>query len=140
MKIYYAAAIRGSNELDNSELNKRIIETLQIQGHEVLTEHIKDDLIRVVGELNMTDKQIHDRDMKWVAEADLIIAEVSNPSLGVGYEIGRALEMGKQILCLCKTQANRLSAMIRGSDKITITDYKSPEAAIRIINEYMNLL
>ncbi len=140
MKIYYAAAIRGSNEIDNSDLNKRIIESLQKDGHEVLTEHIKDDLIRVVGELNLTDKQIHDRDMKWVAEADLIIAEVSNPSLGVGYEIGRALEMGKNILCLCRTGSRRLSAMIRGSERITVTDYQSPEEAMRIINEYMNLL
>jgi nucleoside 2-deoxyribosyltransferase len=140
MNIYYAAAIRGANEVDNSDLNKMIIESLQKQGHNVLTEHISDDLIRIVGELNMTDKEIHDRDMKWVAEADLVIAEVSNPSLGVGYEIGRAIEMGKQILCLCKTQANRLSAMVRGSDRITVTDYKTPGEAIRIINEYLNLL
>ncbi len=140
MKIYYAAAIRGVNEIDNSGLNKRIIESLQKNGHEVLTEHISDELIRIVGELNLTDIQIHDRDMKWVADADVIIAEVSNPSLGVGYEIGRALEMGKRILCLYGTQTRRLSAMIRGSEKITVTDYKTSEEAIRIINEYLNLL
>lgn len=140
MKIYYAAAIRGSNEIDNSLLNKRIIESLQTSGHEVLTEHISDELIRIVGELNLTDKQIHDRDMEWVADADMIIAEVSNPSLGVGYEIGRAHEMGKKILCLYSTQTRRLSAMIRGAESITVTDYKTPEEAIRIINEYLNLL
>lgn len=140
MKIYYAAAIRGANEVDNSGMNKMIIETLQKNRHEVLTEHISDEQIRMVGELNMTDKQIHDRDMKWVADADVIIAEVSNPSLGVGYEIGRALDMGKRILCLYRTQTRRLSAMIRGSEEITVTDYKTPEEAVRIINEYLNLL
>lgn len=140
MKIYYAAAIRGSNEVDNSNLNKIIIESLQKSGHEVLTEHISDELIRIVGELNMTDREIHDRDMKWVFEADVIIAEVSNPSLGVGYEIGRAFEMRKKILCLYKTHSGKLSAMIRGSKRITVADYNTPEEAIRIINEYLNLL
>lgn len=140
MKIYYASAIRGSNEVDNSSINKIIIDAMQKSGHEVLTEHIKDELIRTVGELNMTDRQIHDRDMKWVFEADVIIAEVTNPSLGVGYEIGRAIEIGKKVLCLFKSGERRLSAMIRGSENVTVADYKTSEEAVRIINEYLNLL
>jgi nucleoside 2-deoxyribosyltransferase len=140
MKIYYAAAIRGSAEVDNSELNKKIIDSLQQGGHEVLTEHIKEELIRMVGELNLTDKHIHDRDMRWVFEADAIIAEVSNPSLGVGYEIGRAVEMRKKILCLYKTSGRKLSAMIRGSERMITAEYHTPEEAIRIINEFLALL
>jgi nucleoside 2-deoxyribosyltransferase len=140
MKIYYASAIRGSNDVNNSGLNKLIIESLQKNGHVVLTEHIKDELIRTVGELNMTDKEIHDRDMKWVFEADVIIAEVSNPSLGVGYEIGRAIEMRKKILCLYMAQDRKLSAMIRGSERIITAEYKTNEEAIRVINEYLNLI
>jgi nucleoside 2-deoxyribosyltransferase len=140
LKIYFASAIRGFNYTENSVLNKLIIDSLKTQGHEVLSEHIGDESIRTAGEINLTDKQIHDRDMQWITDADVIIAEVSNPSLGVGYEIGRALDRGKRILCLFKTQSRRLSAMIRGSDKITVADYKTPEEAMRIITEYLNSL
>ena len=34
------------------------------------------------------DKWIHDRDVGWLHEADVVVAEVTQPSLGVGYEIG----------------------------------------------------
>jgi hypothetical protein len=42
--------------------------------------------------------------MSWLKEADVIVAEVSTPSLGVGYEIGKAEDMGKRILCLYKNK------------------------------------
>ena len=51
-----------------------------------------------MGESALSDKQIHDRDMKWLLESDLIVAEVTNPSLGVGYEIGRAIGYEKNYL------------------------------------------
>ena len=36
-----------------------------------------------------------------------IVAEVTQPSLGVGYEIGRAVAMGKRILCLYRPQPDK---------------------------------
>ena len=36
-----------------------------------------------------------------------IVAEVTQPSLGVGYEIGRAVAMGKRILCLYRPQQDK---------------------------------
>ena len=46
-----------------------------------------------------------------------MVAEVTQPSLGVGYELGRAVDMGKAILCLYRPQEDKLlSAMIRGMD------------------------
>ena len=36
-----------------------------------------------------------------------IVAEVTQPSLGVGYEIGRAVAMGKKILCLYRPQPDK---------------------------------
>ncbi|MEI7962017.1 MAG: nucleoside 2-deoxyribosyltransferase [archaeon] len=43
---------------------------------------------------------IFDRDVAWIKEADLVVAEVSMPSVGVGYEIGFAESLGKKIICL----------------------------------------
>jgi len=136
MKIYYSAAIRGAHLTDNSYLHKSIIEHL-LNHHIVLTEHLADGSIKELGETGLPDKQIHDRDMQWVSDADVMIAEVSNPSLGVGYELGRAVEMGKKILCLFRPDERRLSAMIRGSDKIIVREYRTKEEALDVIDNFL---
>ena len=88
MKIYFAGSIRGGR--DDAEIYSQIIEFLQGYG-EVLTEHVGKKDLNAMGESTLSDKQIHDRDMKWLLESDLMVAEVTNPSLGVGYEIGDTL-------------------------------------------------
>ena len=87
MKIYFAGSIRGGR--DDAKIYSQIIEFLQEYG-QVLTEHIGKINLNTKGESTLSDKQIHDRDMKWLLDSDLMVAEVTNPSLGVGYEIGRA--------------------------------------------------
>ena len=44
-----------------------------------------------------SDVEIHDRDMNWITQSDIFVAEVSNPSLGVGYEISAAISLNKKI-------------------------------------------
>ena len=123
MRIYFAGSIRGGR--DDAELYIDIIEYLKNFG-EVLTEHIGDHSISSDGENNMSDLDIHDRDMNWLLDSDIIIAEVTNPSLGVGYEIGRAIENNKKIICLYReNNKNRLSAMIAGSEKIININYSN---------------
>ena len=53
-----------------------------------------------LGQEKLSEREIYERDMKWLLEADAVIAEVSNASLGVGYEIARAEMMQKPLLCL----------------------------------------
>ena len=136
MKIYYSAAIRGTHLTDNTFLNKSIIEHL-LNHHVVLTEHLANGSIKDLGETDISDREIHDRDMQWVREADVMIAEVSNPSLGVGYELGRAVELGKRILCLFRPDDKPLSAMIRGSEKLIVREYRTKEEAIDIIDNFL---
>ena len=80
----------------------------------------------------------------------VVVAEVTQPSLGVGYEIGRAVTMKKKILCLYRPQKDKcmklhfenvlglftvgllfsvLSGMIRGipEDQARVVDYKEEE-------------
>ena len=120
MKIYFAGSIRGGR--DDAEIYSQIIEFLQGYG-QVLTEHVGKKDLNAMGESTLSDKQIHDRDMKWLLESDLMVAEVTNPSLGVGYEIGRAIENKKKIICLYRKSPKKLSAMIAGSSSINIIDY-----------------
>lgn len=135
MKIYFAGSIRGGR--DDVELYIDIIEYLKNFG-EVLTEHIGNNSISSNGETNMSDLDIHDRDMNWLLDSNIIIAEVTNPSLGVGYEIGRALENNKKIICLYReNNKNRLSAMISGSKKIININYSNLNDFKLSINKYL---
>lgn len=127
MKIYFAGSIRGGR--DDAALYAQVIEMLTTYGT-VLTEHLGDSALSAHGEVTRTDKDIYERDMDWVRESDVVIAEVSTPSLGVGYEIGQAQAMGKPILCLYReTEGKRLSAMIAGNASLTIGTYSNLEEA-----------
>ena len=121
MKIYFSGSIRGGR--DDAQIYFQIIDFLKAYG-QVLTEHVGSEELMDKGESKLSDKSIHDRDMSWLLESDLIIAEVTNPSLGVGYEIGRAIELNKDIVCLHRTEkGKRLSAMIAGSKNLSIIRY-----------------
>ncbi len=122
MNIYYATSIRGATDENSARINKFIIETLRKHGN-VLTEHFVHLGKTVEGETGLTDRQIHDRDLNWIAQSDIIVAEVTNPSLGVGYEIARGLEMGKKVVCLKANNGKRLSAMIAGCTEIILFVY-----------------
>lgn len=123
MKIYFAGSIRGGR--DDQDIYAAIITMLKQYGT-VVTEYIGNAQITLVGE-GVPDREIHDRDIGWLRECDLIVAEVTAPSLGVGYEIGRAVEWGKRIVCLYRASPGRkLSGMIAGSPGIVVYEYSSP--------------
>jgi len=125
MKIYFAGSISSGRQ--DVAVYQRIIAILKTHG-QVLTEFIGDSNLSALGEKNITDKEIHDRDLEWLLSADLVVAEVSNPSLGVGYEIGRALEHGIKIVCLYKKEeGKRLSAMIKGAPGVEVLVYENVE-------------
>jgi len=72
-------------------------------------------------------------------DADIVIAEVSTPSLGVGYEIGLAEKLGKKIICLYKEGSNKsLSAMINGNKNLIVKKYKTKKDLFRIIDKIFN--
>ena len=135
MKIYFAGSIRGGR--DDADRYNKIINHLKKYG-EVLTEHVGSDLLTHKGENTLNDNQIHDRDMNWLLSSDIIIAEVTNPSLGVGYEIGRAIEHKKKIICLFYTKSNnRLSAMISGSKDVVLFNYNNLNQLIHYLNKLL---
>ena len=132
MKIYFAGAIRGGR--DDKRLYFKIINYLKEYG-EVLTEHVGNQSINTLGENDNKDNFIYKRDMRWLKECDFVIAEVTTPSLGVGYEIGRAIQFNKKVICLySNTQDKRLSAMIRGNKNLKIINYKDFEDLKEKIN------
>ena len=123
MKIYFAGSIRGGR--DDATLYRRIITLLSEYG-EVLTEHVGSEELTPSGEENLSDEGIYARDAAWLAEADVVVAEVTTPSHGVGYEIGQAEAMGKPVLCIYRPSAGRrLSAMLAGNSALQCEAYES---------------
>jgi hypothetical protein len=70
-----------------------------------------------------------------------MVAEVSTPSLGVGYEIAKATEANIPILCLfCDNGKTSLSAMIEGSPRIITKYYTNTSEAKGYIDDFINQL
>jgi hypothetical protein len=121
VKIYFAGSIRGGRE--DAGIYSNIISILKEYGI-VLTEHI--GAVEVENEKAMSDEEIYLQDINWLCDSDIFIAEVTNPSLGVGYEIGFAEANNKEIICLFRTgKHHRLSAMISGNPRLQIHYYHS---------------
>lgn len=133
MRIYFAGSIRGGRE--DAALYQQIIDFLKSYG-EVLTEHIGDANLTDLGDDGPTDRFIHDRDLEWLQSADVLVAEVTTVSMGVGYEIGRAVESGKKVICLFRPGSGKnLSAMIAGCPGLQLVNYKNIYEVCEILAE-----
>jgi 2'-deoxynucleoside 5'-phosphate N-hydrolase len=135
VKMYFAGSIRAGRT--DAPVYRSLIEYLSEFG-EVLTEHVGDLALSANGDDGPDDRYIHDRDMKWLSACDLVVAEVTVPSLGVGYELGYAVAIKKPVLCLYRAESSRpLSAMIAGSPGIQTARYNSLEEARRILSGFL---
>ena len=134
INIYFAGSIRGGRQLAGRY--SELIEMLRTYGH-VHSEHVGDDMA-IEQDKKLSDRQIHERDLEWIGQSDKVVAEVSVPSLGVGYEIAYAIRLGKPVLCLYDENSEyRLSAMISGSDDIKVRRYNSLGEARSILDKFM---
>ena len=136
MKIYFAGAIRGGRE--DVALYLELVELLKAYGT-VLTEHVADEQLTSLGE-SSDDRMIHDRDLAWLKEADCLVAEVTTPSLGVGFEIAKATEWSLRVLCLFRPGAGQtLSALIAGSDRLTVREYQTATDVQEIFEQFFGV-
>jgi len=136
MKFYFASSIKGSSSFNKAANDESIISHLMKLG-QVLAGHLDNGKYKINYESKFTDREIHNKDIEWLLTSDALIAEVSNPSLGVGYEIGRAVENNIPVLCLFYKVNKKLSSMIRGCDKVIIKEYYDINEAKNFINEFI---
>ncbi|XP_061424609.1 2'-deoxynucleoside 5'-phosphate N-hydrolase 1 [Lethenteron reissneri] len=139
--IYFCGSVRGGR--GDAALYAALVGHLQSHGR-VLTAHVGCQELGASGEANLDEAYIYRRDMEWLEQADVVVAEVTQPSLGVGYEIGRAVAMKKNILCLFRPSSGwALSAMIRGTQEnegVQVKDYSEEKEACDIITQFLNTL
>jgi hypothetical protein len=135
MKIYFSGSISGGR--DHEAIYQHLVAHLQGQGHNVLSAHVADpDALEA--EKDMPPREVFERDTRWVREAEALIAEVSAPSLGVGYEIALAVQLGKPVLCVCRTSM-RLSKMISGNTapNLVVATYSSEAKLDDRVDEFL---
>jgi len=134
-KVYFACSIRGGR--DDADYYAELMQIVRKHA-EVLTEIFADKKLTAEG-MTKPSGDIWSNDIRWIGQADAVIAEVSNPSLGVGYEIAAAEKMGKPILCLYRESADRkLSAMIEGSPGATILEYSNLKTVEHAIAAFLS--
>ncbi len=136
MKIYFAASISGGRKFEN--IYQIIVDFLKKNDHTVLTEHIAYPSV-FDEEKHISPEKVYSRDLTWLSESEIVIAEVSNPSLGVGYEIAKALEMKKPVLCVYQSGIF-LTKMITGNKDplLTVQKYSSRAELLSIMTDYLN--
>ena len=138
MKIYFAGAIRGGR--NDAKIYEKIITYLGRIG-QVLTEHVGDQNLGNMGEKGCIDMAIYKRDIKWLQSADVVVAEVTTPSLGVGYELGIAEKLKKPVLCLYQpSKGKRLSAMVNGNNQLSLWEYHNLKEARLCIDAFFKSL
>jgi nucleoside 2-deoxyribosyltransferase len=130
-KIYFSGSIRGGGE--HRKIYGEIIEELKKYG-EVLTEFVGDMSLTYKG-TNLPTDEIYKRDISFLDQSNVVVAEVTTPSLGVGYEIAY-VELRKPVICLYKPEEGKaLSAMIKGNPNVKVYEYNSIEEVKNILRK-----
>lgn len=137
MNLYFAASIRAGRELQPTY--EAIVRHLQAAGHIVLSEQVASETV-IADERGMTDQHIYTQDAALLDRCDAVVAEVTVPSLGVGYEIAYALHYrNKPVLCLCRT-GTHLSAMLSGNTTpgLRVVFYEALAEALAKIDQFLS--
>lgn len=136
MKLYFACSVTGGREFE--PIYQALTQALLADGHEIPTAHLADASVLEL-EAKVSARQVFDRDLTWIAAADALLAEVSVPSHGVGYEIGCALAADKPVLCLSQ-HGRKVSKMITGNPhpRLTILTYQDSPEAVRLARQFLN--
>ena len=136
MKIYFSCSLTGGRR--DEAAYRLIVGHLQARGHEVLTAHLADPQVMEY-ERSVDPAEVFRRDLDWIAECHSLVAEVSTPSHGVGYEIALALGQGKPVLCLHREGA-AVSKMILGNDSagLVVRSYREEITIPALLEEFLS--
>jgi nucleoside 2-deoxyribosyltransferase len=137
MNIYFACSITGGREFE--PVYQAITTALLADSHEVPTAHIAGADVKTL-ESAVSPRDVYERDTIWIRACDALVAEVSTPSHGVGFEIAFALNLGKRVLCLYR-EGRSVSKMITGnsSPNLHVAIYHDAQTAIQVVRTFLNL-
>ncbi len=138
MKIYFTGPIsRATSEIrENYAL---IIKKLQDLGHNVFADHLinkkADDIKNQTEEQALAVQRIMTKRKKY---ADLVIAEVTTPSFGVGQEIASAIANGKQVIAIHMPGCEPHLLRDEGEDSLYIVEY-TRDTLRDVLEDYIDI-
>jgi nucleoside 2-deoxyribosyltransferase len=136
MNIYFACSITGGRQFES--VYQEIVRTLLADGHQVPTAHLAESTV-VDAEAIVDPHQVYERDIAWLQACDMLIAEISVPSHGVGYEIAYALHIDKPVNCIYQ-QGQPISKMVAGNPhpRLTLCAYRDIVEGTQIIRDIID--
>lgn len=130
MTIYLACTVRGDRE--SVAGLRTLVTALEESGHAVLTKHLLEDDADAA-EAGLTERSVYERDIQWLEACDILIAEASGSSYGVGFEVGyvlgRAAATTQRVILLYRgDRRTRISRLICGNahPRCAHVEYESP--------------
>ncbi|MDZ4158950.1 MAG: nucleoside 2-deoxyribosyltransferase [Anaerolineaceae bacterium] len=135
MNIYFSCSITGGRR--DQPIYQAIVAHLNAAGHQIPTAHLAQADVHQL-EAFETAAEVFERDVNWVRDCDALIAEVSTPSHGVGYEVALAVTLAKPVLC-CYRRGASVSKMLLGNNSpgYMIDSYETGAQALVLVNNFL---
>jgi len=136
VKIFFTGSIRGGRT--DQPQYAMIVDVLKKYGS-LSSEHIADDELSEYGETHLQAEEVRERELKELGASELVVAEVTTPSAGVGYFIAQATRSGKKVIALYNREDTlRLSSIIKGDELVDVYTYDDEEDLENIFRDNLN--
>lgn len=144
MKIYLACTVRGDRGAIAAA--RGIAAALTSRGHEIITGHLLDDNVNE-RESMLSEQAVFERDLAWLDESDVLVAEASGSSFGVGFEVGYVLGRSGAtrqhvVLVYDRARTAAVSRLIVGAthERCATLGYASPAEAVAFVTAAIDRL
>jgi 2'-deoxynucleoside 5'-phosphate N-hydrolase len=134
INIYFSCSITGGR--GDQPVYQALVEAMLAWGHEIPTAHLSSTAVTQL-ETTIEADLVYQRDTDWVKGCDVVVAEVSTPSHGVGYEIALAVTLGKPVLC-CYQAGKKVSKMLLGNPHVVLAPYETSNQAVEAVEKFLS--
>lgn len=122
MKIYFTSSVRGKKEF--GENYKHIFQAIEQMGHTNLDPDFQGEDEDNFYEGSHEDQiQLYKETMQKLKAADVVILEVSEHSLSMGYVMNQALDLGKSVIALYVKDRQPYFAAGIDNEKLQVLEY-----------------
>jgi len=145
MKIYFLSSLHGYDKLKN-DYHLKIIEYLKGLGHSVNYKHLLVSMEKVFEMTDVEYKAYYKDMVKQIKNSDFVLAEISLPSVRIGYEIALSLENEIPVLVLNSDKGERTKYPLfigNPNDKLILKGYNKkniPEVMDKALEEISQLM
>lgn len=124
MKIFFNASLTGKRIY--FEQYRAIIGIIKGLGYKLITPVELGNADSVSKETLQESERYYRNLIKWIADSDLAMFEVSFPSTGIGHEIAVALHKGKPVIALYTNKKTPFVLESITDDKLQVVNYEIP--------------